>query len=317
MIVSNLHIPSSAAPILPDGDRTSPKTSEKLPCRDPYILYRDDAEGGHYYLYRSAGKDGVCCLVSPDLENWSAPVTVFAVPEHFHGVKNFFWAPECHYFGGYFYLFTSVFSSLTNHRSISVYRSASPLGPFEDIAGGCITPRDWDCIDGTLFVDGKGEPWMVFVHEWTSMPDHNGSMCAAKLADDLTHFVTEPRTLFYAREPAWAAAGVTDGPYLIRDDAGTLFMIWSNFCAEGYTVALAKSSDGMLFGKWEHAPEPIFKKGLKPGFDTEGGHAMIFVTREGKPMITFHGPNRATPDGDFEHVLLHELKIGGGTIEVL
>ena len=37
---------------------------------------------------------------------------------------------------------------------------------------------------------------MVFVHEWTSMPDGNGLMCYAPLSDDFTHFIEEPKTMF-------------------------------------------------------------------------------------------------------------------------
>ena len=184
------------------------KISEKFSCRDPFIM----RYGERYYLYKSDYEACILCYVSDDLENWSKPVSVFEKPEDFHGVDCFFWAPECHYYNGKFYIFTSVKSKkYDGHRVISVYRADDPLGPFEDIANGCITPKTWDAIDGTLYIDRQGLPWMVFVHEWTSMPDGDGGMCAARLSEDFTHFVSEPIHLFYAKDPAWARLGVTDG----------------------------------------------------------------------------------------------------------
>lgn len=282
------------------------RTSNGLPCRDPFIMPLD----GRYYLYKK-GNGVISCLVSEDLEHWSEPVTVFAPPADFHGTNNLFWAPECHYYKGKFYIFTSVYSSLCNHRTISVYRSDDPLGPFVDIAGGAITPHDWDAIDGTLYIDKCGQPWMVFVHEWTSMPDKNGGMAAARLSDDLTHLVSEPIELFRAKDAVWATSGVTDGPYMLRTDNG-LYMIWSNLCKEGYCVGLARSDNGEITGRFIQTDAPIYMRGLKEGFDTDGGHAMIFVDHDGKPRITMHGPNR--PDKQVEHVLIFDIVERDGTL---
>ncbi len=286
------------------------RTSESIPCRDPFILPID----GKYYLYERFENNKICCIVSEDLENWSEPVVVFDPPADFHGSKDLFWAPECHFYNGKFYIFTSVFSSKFNHRVISVYRSDDPLGPFVDIADGAITPHDWDSIDGTLYVDKCGQPWMVFVHEWTSMPDGNGGMVAAKLSDDFTHFVSEPVELFKARDAVWATAGVTDGPFMLRTDKG-LYMIWSNVCKDGYCVGLAKSDNGEIDGNFIQSNEPIYSRGLRPSFEHDGGHAMIFVDHDGKTRVTLHGPNR--PYGVSEHVLIFDIVEKDGTLEIV
>ncbi len=258
--------------------------SEGVPVRDPFIL----RVGGTYYLYEGLHPEGVLCYTSADLEEWYGPVTVFRTPDKFHGVKNFFWAPEVHFYRGKFYLFTSVFSSKTGHRSISVYRAESPLGPFEDIADGCVGMPQWDCIDGTLFVDEKGQPWMVFVHEWVSMPDGNGAMCAAKLSDDLSRFASEPVTLFYADEQPSARTGVTDGPFLYKTEGGKLLMIWSNYGKEDYFIAKAVSDSGELFGPWRQEGL-LYERGRDGRGD--GGHGMLFYTKEGQLTLAFHSPN--------------------------
>lgn len=146
---------------------------------------------------------------------------------------------------------------------------------------------------------------MVFVHEWTCMPDHNGSMVAAKLSKDFTKQIGEPIHLFFAKDAEWHARGVTDGPFLYRTERGELLMLWSNFSEKGYAVGLAKSANGEIDGPWVQQGL-LYQEGLQDGFTLAGGHAMIFKKYEGGLAITFHCPN--DPVGDqFEHVVLFDL----------
>lgn len=279
--------------------------SERVPVRDPFIL----RVGGTYYLYEGLHKEGVLCYTSPDLEHWYGPVTVFHTPENFHGVKDFYWAPEVHFYRGAFYLFTSVFSSKTGHRCISAYRSKSPLGPFEDIAGGCVSVPEWDCIDGTLFLDDDKKPWMVFVHEWVCVEDGNGGMCAARLSDDLTRMISKPIPLFWALDQKKARTGVTDGPYLYRMDNGTLLMTWSNYGKEDYFIAEAVSESGKIEGPWKQREELLYARG-QDGATADGGHGMVFRRADGVYMMAFHAPN-AHP---FEYLVLREIEEKDGGI---
>lgn len=297
MKISNMNVPgidTSAIKEFPN------RIVDKIHCRDPFIL----PAGNDYFLYRSAGSRGIEALVSRDLQNWSDPILVYKKPDDHPGIKDFFWAPECHYYKGKFYIFTSTFNSRINHRSISVYRSDNLLGPFEDIAGYCISPEGWDSIDGTLYVDGDGQPWLVFVHEWTCMPDHVGAMAAAKLSEDLTRLVSEPVQLFLANEPEWTEHGVTDAPFIAVTDSGRVIMTWSNFIPEypddAYAIGVSYSESGKITGPWKHYAEEIYSYKLRPDFIYDGGHAMLFYGHDGKLRITFHAPN-ATRD-TYEHV---------------
>ena len=173
-------------------------------------------------------------------------------------------------------------------------RSDSPEGPFCEITGGHVTPAEWDSIDGTLYVDPEGQPWMVFVREWVSAPGGVGSFAAAKLSEDLTHFISEPFELFKANEPSWAAHTVTDGCWMHTTAEGELLMLWSNFDAHGYVVALAKSSNGRLDGEWIHEKELLYSKAMTGEYD--GGHAMIFTALDGRMYLSFHSPNAAVGD---------------------
>ncbi len=257
--------------------------------RDPFILVEDDA----IYAYGGNAYEGdwVCHRnTSRRLDSgWEDAVKVVKLPEDTDAIGNF-WAPEVHKYNGAYYMFTTYKSKLNNHRGSVIFRSESPMGPFVPHSKGHLTPFDWDCIDATLYIDADGQPWMVFVHEWTCMPDHVGNFSAAKLSDDLTHLVSEPIELFRADAPDWATRGVTDGCFMYTTRSGSLLMIWSNFASDGYAVGIARSDNGRLDGNWTQEGL-LFSKALSGKW--EGGHGMIFEL-DGQLYISLHAPNTPT-----------------------
>ncbi len=52
---------------------------------------------------------------------------------------------------------------------------------------------------------------------------------------------------------------------------------------DGYSVGVARSVSGELWGPWAHDPEPLFAG--------DGGHCMLFRSKEGKLMMALHAPN--------------------------
>ena len=219
--------------------------------RDPFVL----VENGTYYMY---GTGWVCDKSDGDLENWTkSEKELVVIPDE---CCNHKWAPEVHKYNGKYYMFTTYSSSKTNRRGCTIMKSDSPEGPFVEITKGHITPAEWDSIDGTFYVDEKNQPWMVFVHEWVSTDDNVGRMAAAKLSEDLTHFISEPIELFRADEPAWAKSGVTDGCFMYKTKDNQLLMLWSNFNKDGYCEAIARSKNGKIDGEWVHDEELLFSK---------------------------------------------------------
>ena len=251
--------------------------------RDPFIV----VENGVYYAY---GTGWVYYKnASGSLESgWEGPVMCVEIPED---AETNFWAPEVHRHNGKFCMFSTYRSKTTGRRGCFAAVSETPEGPFRMISGGHVTPKEWDCIDGTLYIDGRGDPWIVFVHEWTSMPDHVGTMAAARLSGDLTRMISDPIELFRADDPSWAKAGVTDGCFMYRTASGRLLMTWSNFDAYGYCAAVAESDNGEIDGNWFHHDELLYSKGNDRLYD--GGHGMIFTSIEGKMYFSMHSPNSA------------------------
>lgn len=261
---------------------------------DPFILA--DEKSGFYYTYvqfvdekrfPQAKCDEPCFYVlkSKDLVNWSVPKVCFRKGD-FWADKDY-WAPECHIWKGKYYLISS-FRAEGKYRGCQCLVSESPEGPFEAVGDGPVTPKGWHCLDGTLFVDDNGDPWMVFCHEW--MQVYDGQICAIKLSDDLSKAVSEPEILFRASDAPWrgnmAADGglVTDGPFMHRLQSGTLIMLWSSFSERGgYTVGYARSESGTIHGPWLQEKVPLYA--------LDGGHAMLFRAFNGKLMMSLHCPN--------------------------
>jgi beta-xylosidase len=263
-----------------------------LDLRDPFILLED----GVYYMY------GTCwiCYRSENLTGpWEGPFNVAEIPAN--AVKDH-WAPEVHKYNGAYYMFTTYFSSETNHRGCSIFKASSPMGPFVEISDGHVTPKEWDAIDGTLYVDEKGQPYMVFVHEWTSMPDKIGSFAVAKLSDDLSHFISEPVELFKAKDTKWAKGGITDGCFIYKCKDGSLLMLWSNFSETGYVTAIAKSESGNIEGPWTHAEELLYEKCDVRPYDV--GHGMILTAKDGNMYLSIHSPNTPTAEKRTSDILI-------------
>lgn len=288
-----------------------PVKRENLRIRDPYVLVYED----RYYMYGTclSRGQGYGCVISEDLENWSEPVQIFSPSEGFDGCADY-WAPECHYYNGNFYLFATYRSEISGKRGTAIFKSSSPIGPFELITDGHITPKERDCIDGTLYIDNDGQPWMVYVNEWTSSPDEVGEMAAAKLNEDLTEFISEPIVLFRARKHIWTTGSVTDGPVLYKTENGKLIMLWSNLAnSGGYAVGMAVSDNGRIDGNWIHSPEAFYCKGEDFSFD--GGHPMLFTTLDGQFVMSIHSPNSSS-DGIFETAKFIPIEDTGNILRI-
>lgn len=264
--------------------------------RDPFVLPVSAEQ--RYYLYGTTGPEswttsasGLDYYTSRDLETWDGPFPAFRPPAGFWADRNF-WAPELHVYHGRHYLFAS-FKAEGVCRGTQILAAGSPQGPFLPISDGPLTPRAWECLDGTLYVDAHDQPWMIFCHEWVQVGD--GEICAVRLSADLTSAVGEPRLLFRASEAPWAReinskgriGYVTDGPWLHRLANGTLIMLWSSFGAGGYTVGVARSESGDILGPWQQQPDPLYAG--------DGGHCMVFRTFDGQLLLAYHRPN-ASPE---------------------
>lgn len=260
--------------------------------RDPFVLPVPTVR--RYYLYGTMGAYawtesalGFDCYVSADLQAWEGPFPIFRPPADFWADRNF-WAPEVYAYRGQYFMFAS-FKAPGVCRGTQVLIAESPLGPFRPLSDGPVTPADWECLDGTLFVTPEGDPWMVFCHEWVQIGD--GEICTVPLSKVLISAVGEPVVLFRASQAPWAQqinskgriGYVTDGPWLHRLPGGELLMLWSSFSDGGYTIGVARSTSGQLLGPWQQEFQPLYSG--------DGGHCMTFRDFDGNSWLSFHRPN--------------------------
>ena len=266
-----------------------------IQMRDPFVLPLP--QEGRYLLFGTTDKNiwsgpgtGFDCYSSRDLVNWDGPIPAFRPPVDFWSNTQF-WAPECHTWRGRYYLF-ATFARDERQRGTQILIADKPEGPYRLHSDGPVTPRDWECLDGTLYVDPASKPWMVFCHEWAQAVD--GEMCAIPLSDDLRCAIGKPVVLFRASEAGWSRPfesqgrknnQITDGPFLHRLPGGKLLMLWSTTGLNGaYTMGYAVS-DGDILGPWRQSAEAIFAQ--------DGGHGMLFRDFGGRLWMTLHRPNNS------------------------
>lgn len=287
---------------------------DRINLRDPFVMRHK----GCYYLYgtRSATcwgeADGFDCYTSPDLKEWEGPFEIFKKPEDFFATKSY-WAPECYYDRGRFYLVTTLEGS-GRKKGVYILRSSDPKGPFALYAGP-LTPADWACIDGTLYWE-EGAPFLVFSHSFEDSP--TGDMCLVPLKKDLSAPAGPVEVLFSAAQAPWAKpvpfaeeefgmkgdVYFTDGPCLTRMDSGTLHLTWSSWSSCGYAVGDAVSTSGNVHGPWKQLPQPVYPE--------NGGHAMVFRDAEGRWNLALHAPN----DKYKEHPCFFELEETCGRLQL-
>jgi hypothetical protein len=230
-------------------------------------------------------------------------------------------------------------------RGVFILHADSPAGPFVPVHADRPTPDPQRMtLDGTLAIDADGSPWMIYAHEWVQMFD--GTMEAIRLdPDDLATAVdsAHPRVLWEASQGPWhpddgdAPAGgwkghlekatvngyVTDGPFVVRTNAGALLCLWTSYSRGIYTLTQAISRSGHVPGPWEQ---------LDPLLRNDCGHAMVFrdfdgqlhvlmhtnMTRsttlpsgERKPLLSHGALYRISADEDGFHLLEHESELDG------
>lgn len=263
---------------------------EEIRIRDPFIYA--DKESGWYYMYGTtdlainslAAGCTFSVFKSRDLENFEEGKIIFDARKcDFWGTKDF-WAAEMHPFNGKYYLFGSAKAD-GKRRATHIFVCDTPDGDFKPVTPYPLTPANWECLDGTFYVE-DGQPYMVFCHEWVQVK--NGEIWALPLSEDLSSPSGEPFMLFKASDNPHVTElqegtgnYVTDGPFLWKEN-GKLKMIWSSFIKGRYVIIGAEADN--IKGEWRH---------FDSLYDFDGGHAMLFTTFEGQKMISLHSPNTA------------------------
>ena len=295
-----------------------PLRMPEMPLHDPYVLA--DAGSRTYYLYTAAHpailgdryRPGVMAYRSRDLVRWSTPTLVYTATDGGAWWDPTIdpWAPEVHVHRGRHYLFTTLHSSDvtqaahggagsarwidTTRRATIIAVADTPDGPFRELATAApVTPENFMTLDGTLYTDPEGRPFLVYAHEWVQKQD--GTMEAIPLSDDLAAATGEPLLMFRASEaPVFddrdSAEGkllsngqlpgyVTDGAHLHETPDGSLVTTWTSYRDDRYVLLQAISRTGNIAGPWEQLP---------PLSHANKGHSMQFRDFAGNMLMIMH-----------------------------
>ena len=295
--------------------------ASEIKIRDPFVL--PVAAERVYYLYGTTDRqpwggqpgEGFDTYRSRDLILWEGPFPAFRPEPGFWG-RDCFWAPEVHFWRGRYYMF-ATFRSEPEAQGTQILVADHPLGPFRPHSAGPVTPAGCDCLDGTLYTDPAGKPWMIFSRDWPKIAV--GRYSALLLREDLSAAAGPAFDLFavnaapWVRTPPWQKERdqkgfppcyVADGAWPYHMKSGELCLLFSSWNESGYSTGLARSTTGELAGPWQCDPTPFFAE--------NGGHAMIFAGFDGASYLTLHQPNDPPP----EHPRFFEIEESAGRLRL-
>lgn len=266
---------------------------DSIRLSDPFILA--DKKTSTYYMTGTGGM----LWKSKDLKQWTGPFRITKTdPASWMGPRPMIWAAELHYYKGKYYYFATftnrdvkidtVKGNVIERRACHVLVSDQPDGPYVPMKDPVYLPANKPTLDGTLWVDKDGKPYMVYCYEW--LQNWDGTIEKIELKPDLSGSVGEGKLLFKASESPWSKERdekgniipnkVTDGPWLFRTQTGKLGMLWTSWVFNVYTQGVAYSQSGTLDGPWIQEKEPV----TPPNY----GHGMLFCTFEGKLLLSVH-----------------------------
>lgn len=278
---------------------------DSIRLSDPFILA--DKKTGTYYMTGTGG----LLWKSNDLKLWDGPYRIAQTdPDSWMGPNPMIWAAEIHEYRNRYYYFAtftnrsviidSVNGNKIPRRACHILVSDQPDGPYVPMKDSVYLPPGKPTLDGTLWIDNDGKPYLVYCHEW--LQNGNGTIERIKLKADFSGTIGDARLLFRASDSPWSREKhkdgtvhpnkVTDGPYLFRTASGRLGMIWTSWVYDVYTQGVAYSTSGTLDGPWVQEQEPI----TPPNY----GHGMLFRDFDGKLLMAIH----------------HHQKINGRTVRV-
>lgn len=289
--------------------------------RDPFIFA--DTRDQTYYLFGTTSVCNGAADIDPYFEVWSSkdlinfegPFAAFVPPPGYWGIRDY-WAPEVHQYKGSYYMLASFKGAIGQHRGTAIVKASHPAGPYLPHSPQMVTPPNEEALDGTLFVDKAGTPWLVYCKEWTSI--FYGKIEAVALTEDLKEALpktkvtlvdTEIDTLPWIRhmyDPRVEKRGyLTDAPFLHQNPDGSLLMLWSSYTIPGwqqsgqggYAIAQVLAESGTMTGTWRHLPQLLL--------DENAGHPSLFKDFSGNLRLVCHCND--TKHG-FEYPVLYAIQ---------
>ncbi|MBN1420310.1 MAG: family 43 glycosylhydrolase [Planctomycetes bacterium] len=300
----------------------------ELRMGDPFVLLHD----GKYYLYGTNAGDGFTYWTSSNLRDWEAGGYAYRRRGDSWGGKTF-WAPEVHPYRGTFYMVYSAQprDAKTFAARICLAVADDPAGPFTDFHAP-LFDVGWSCIDGHLFLDDDGKPYLFFDRVGARGDAHSpsgsgylyGDIYGVELEKDLSGPMGEPTLCLQADQP-WelsttpghARTRTNEGAFVFKRGAVYYLTYSSHHYADPlYGIGYATANSPL--GPWTKSAEnPLVAKDLSIGVSGPG-HSSITTSPDGKELfLIYHAHADVNRPSGNRTVNIDRLLIDGpGHLEV-
>jgi GH43 family beta-xylosidase len=264
---------------------------------DPWIIKKNN----NYYYTHTLGNRIALWKTQKVSELKNAPVqTVWSAPVSGANAKNI-WAPELHYLDNKWYVYyTAGSGELSTQRTFVLENAnADPLsGAWIEKGKIGDASADYFSIDGTI-LSYNNKNYFIWSGQ-ASATDNTQRLYIARMLN--------PWTLETARSPisspqfAWEMQGappaVNEGPEILKNAAGRVFLVysasgcWTDDYALGL-LTLKEGGDPLNASDWTKTPTPVFTK--KPSSSVFGpGHCSFFKSADGtEDWILYHANSMA------------------------
>lgn len=268
---------------------------------DPWVIKNDN----NYYYTNTLGNRIALWKTTKvsDLKNVSSQ-TVWTAPASGANSKNI-WAPELHFINNKWYVYYTAGSSpdLSTQRTFVLENgNADPLtGSWTDKGQIGDANANYFAIDGTV-LNYNNNNYFIWSGQ-ASTSDNTQRLYIAKMSDPWT--LSTSRTLISSPQYTWETAGapraVNEGPEVLKNPSGKVFLVysasgcWTDDYALGI-LTLKDNGDPLNAADWTKSSTPVFSK--KPSANVYGpGHNSFFKSADGKEDWILYHANSSSGQG--------------------
>lgn len=264
---------------------------------DPWVIQKDT----FYYYTNTFGNKLAIYKTNRMSALANAPLTTIWTPPTTGAYSKDIWAPELHYLQGKWYMYFAADSAGVNstHRIYVLENSsADPTTGTWTFKGKVSDPTNKWAIDASVF-ECNGKMYLIW-SGWQGDVDGEQDIFIAQLSDPWT--ITGNRILISSPTYAWEKNGappiVNEGPEVIKNSNGKVFLIYSaSGCwTDDYALGMLTLKDNgnpLNPVDWTKSPSPVFVK--KPENSAYApGHNAFFKSRDGsEDWIIYHANSLA------------------------
>lgn len=259
---------------------------------DPWVSQKDNF---YYYTHTLGNRIALWKTAKmSELKNVN-PQTIWSAPIDGPNSKNV-WAPELHFLDNKWYAYYTAGSVVSDHNTQRSFvlenASADPTtGTWTDKGQLKDPAADFFAIDGTVFTYNNKLYFIYSGHPSATNTTQN--LYIARMSNPWT--LETGRTLISSPTLSWETLGapVNEGPEIIKNGAGRVFLIYSaSGCwTDDYALGMLTLKDGgnpLNAADWIKNQTPVFSK--KPSASTYGpGHNTFFKSKDGtEDWILYH-----------------------------